>query len=179
MKSAPKAWPPRWLAFYQTKVFGEDAYAVRYYGRVRRIDCVPRRVLFPAEFPNGKTDQLYYQVHLDHLEKLDQPIRSARLRRIVFIPTTRTPPSRCLRDGCSPGASSGWCGAHSQVCATGWAGHSAPSAAKRYTACFGGGLGGWKTFESFLNDPSGNIMDPHGDYFPTTWGVYTTTEPVR
>ncbi len=34
VESAPKRWPPRWLAFYQTKVFGSEAYAVRYYGRV-------------------------------------------------------------------------------------------------------------------------------------------------
>ena len=26
---APRRWPPRWLAFYQPKVFGDDAYLIR------------------------------------------------------------------------------------------------------------------------------------------------------
>jgi hypothetical protein len=30
-------WPPRWLAFYQTKIFNADAYAVRYYARVLEV----------------------------------------------------------------------------------------------------------------------------------------------
>jgi hypothetical protein len=24
-------WPPEWIAFYQTKVFGDEAYSIRYY----------------------------------------------------------------------------------------------------------------------------------------------------
>ena len=27
-------WPPRWLAFYQTKVFGLEAHAVNYYAAI-------------------------------------------------------------------------------------------------------------------------------------------------
>jgi hypothetical protein len=30
-------WPPQWLAFYQTKIFGPEAYAVSYYAVVRDI----------------------------------------------------------------------------------------------------------------------------------------------
>ncbi|HLF00808.1 MAG TPA: hypothetical protein VI547_02445, partial [Anaerolineales bacterium] len=44
---APKQWPPQWLAFYQTKIFEQDAFAVNYYGRVSRIEIVARRELFP------------------------------------------------------------------------------------------------------------------------------------
>jgi very-short-patch-repair endonuclease len=86
--TAPKRWPPTWLAFYQTKVFGDEAYAVHYYGRVRDIRAVRRRKLFPQELPNPKSDRHYYQVHLDGLERLERPILSRRWRRIVFIPTT-------------------------------------------------------------------------------------------
>ena len=42
-------WPPRWLAFYQTKVFGDEAFAINYYARVRDIRRVTRRDLFPTE----------------------------------------------------------------------------------------------------------------------------------
>ena len=30
-------WPPQWLAFYQTKDFGDEAHAVNYYARVLHI----------------------------------------------------------------------------------------------------------------------------------------------
>lgn len=86
--TAPKRWPPRWLAFYHTKVFGEMAYSIQYYGRVRDIRVVERRQLFPHEFPNPKSDRKYYQVFLKSMEPLSEPIYSARWRRIVFISTT-------------------------------------------------------------------------------------------
>ncbi len=28
--STPKRWPPRWLAFYQGKPFGDDKYRIQY-----------------------------------------------------------------------------------------------------------------------------------------------------
>ena len=37
VEAAPKRWPPRWLAFYQTKIFRDEAYAVRYFGQVKAI----------------------------------------------------------------------------------------------------------------------------------------------
>lgn len=86
--TAPKRWPPQWIAFYQTKVFGDEAHAVRYYGRVARINRAPRHVLFPEEPENPKSGRLYYQVHISSLEERYHPIISRRWRRIVFIPTT-------------------------------------------------------------------------------------------
>ncbi|MCO6453560.1 MAG: DUF559 domain-containing protein [Caldilineales bacterium] len=86
--SAPKRWPPQWLAFYQTKIFGEEAYSVRYYGRVRSISMVRRRDLFPNELPNPKSDRQYYKIQLESLRTLNEPIASPRWRRIAFIPTT-------------------------------------------------------------------------------------------
>lgn len=88
--TAPKRWPPQWIAFYQTKVFGDEAHAVRYYGRVAKINRAPRHVLFPDEPENPKSSRMYYQVHLRSLEQRYQPIPSRRWRRIVFIPTTWT-----------------------------------------------------------------------------------------
>jgi len=48
-------WPPRWLAFYQTKVFGDEAYSVNYYAQVLDIQKMRRWQLFPNE-PPGKKD---------------------------------------------------------------------------------------------------------------------------
>lgn len=80
-------WPPQWLSFYQTKIFGEEAYAIHYYAQVLHIRHVFRWQLFPNDY-SDKRDWRYYQVHLTSLQQLSQPIPSHRWRRIIFIPTT-------------------------------------------------------------------------------------------
>lgn len=81
-------WPPQWLAFYQTKVFGDEAYAVRYYARITEIRLAYRYELFPDQPRDSRSRRRYYQLFLEPLRCLPQPILSRRWRRIVFIPTT-------------------------------------------------------------------------------------------
>ena len=81
-------WPPMWLAFYQTKIFGEEAYAINYFAKVLEIREVFRWQLFPDEPKDGKGKQCYYQIFIQPVQRLPQPIFSGRRRRIVFIPTT-------------------------------------------------------------------------------------------
>ena len=81
-------WPPRWLAFYQTKVFGSEAFAVNYYARVLGVRQVYRWQLFPDQPRDEKGRRRYYQLILEPLQRLPKPILSRRRRRIVFIPTT-------------------------------------------------------------------------------------------
>ncbi len=81
-------WPPKWLAFYQTKVFDEEAYAINYYAKVTDIAEAYRWQLFEHE-PHGEgRNRRYYRLSLDRLQRLPKPIISRRHRRIVFIPTT-------------------------------------------------------------------------------------------
>jgi hypothetical protein len=79
---------PRWLAFYQPKVFGHEGLAVRYYAEVRHLQERSRQELFPTEVEAAQANKRYYQFLLAPLQQLPQPIPSARLRRISFIPTT-------------------------------------------------------------------------------------------
>jgi very-short-patch-repair endonuclease len=88
IKYVPRRWPPRWLAFYQPKAFGKEAYRIRYFGEVGEIQIVPRSELFPNEFSNSNSDRFYYKIHLKSLEERASPIPSLRPRRLVFIPTT-------------------------------------------------------------------------------------------
>ena len=87
-KRLKKRWPPEWLAFYQTKVFGEEAFAVNYYAKVLEIREVYRYELFPDEPRGDKTDKKYYQIFVQPLQRLPKPILSRRWRLIIFIPTT-------------------------------------------------------------------------------------------
>jgi very-short-patch-repair endonuclease len=81
-------WPPKWLAFYQPKVFKEEAYAVNYYAQVIAIQEMARWELFPDEPKNSASDRRYCKLEISPLMRLPQPIVSKRLRRIPFIPTT-------------------------------------------------------------------------------------------
>lgn len=83
-----KRWPPQWLAFYQTKAFGDEAHAVNYYAQILDIREVFRGQLFPDEPRDEKGMRRYYQLMLSPLKRLPQPILSRRWRYIVFIPTT-------------------------------------------------------------------------------------------
>jgi hypothetical protein len=83
-----QCWQPKWLAFYQTKVFGTEAHTVRYYAEVTAIHEVYRWELFPEEHRSAKSEKRYCKLELSSLEQLSKPIISKRLRRIVFISTT-------------------------------------------------------------------------------------------
>lgn len=81
-------WPPQWLAFYQTKVFDQEAYAINYYAQVLDIRQVYRWQLFPNQPRDKKRNWRYYQLFLQPLQWLPKPVLSRRLRRVIFIPTT-------------------------------------------------------------------------------------------
>ena len=87
-KWAGNRWPPDWLAFYQTKVFGEEGYAVNYFSQVLDVREVYRYELFPDRPRDEKSMHRYYQLLLGPIAPLAQPIISKRLRRITFISTT-------------------------------------------------------------------------------------------
>ena len=83
-----KPWQPEWLAFYQTKVFQEEAYKINYFARVIKVEIVVRSKLFPEEVENSKTHNHYYKLSLSSLQPLPQSIISQKRRRVTFIQTT-------------------------------------------------------------------------------------------
>lgn len=78
----------KYLAFYQPGVFGDEKWAVNYYTRVLGYTIKKRIELYPNEVEHQNRDEDYYQIFVDDLIKLKNPIPSLRWRRIVFIPTT-------------------------------------------------------------------------------------------
>lgn len=86
--SAPKRWPPRWLAFYQPNCFGEDAYQIKYWGEVSEINSMTRKEIFPNEIISDRSEKEYFILHLRKLEERETPIPCTRPRRLVFVPTT-------------------------------------------------------------------------------------------
>jgi very-short-patch-repair endonuclease len=86
----PRRWPPDYIAFYQPKAFGEDAFRIRYYGKVKRIDRALRRDLFPNEFESARANLEYHRIQFEKLERHPRSIHSRLPRPVVFIPTTWT-----------------------------------------------------------------------------------------
>jgi len=83
-----RRWPPKWLAFYFTRVFADEAYSIRYYAEVLKIYQAQRWQLFPEKPIDEKSNKFYFQILIDPLKAMSRPILSRRWRRIVFIPTT-------------------------------------------------------------------------------------------
>ncbi|UCC64306.1 MAG: DUF559 domain-containing protein [Anaerolineae bacterium] len=88
LKRAPSRVGADYLAFYQTKAFDEEKWAVNYYAATRRYHLVTRAELLPEEVDHPRAAEQYYKVEIGPLQRLPHPIPSKRLRRITFIPTT-------------------------------------------------------------------------------------------
>ena len=78
----------RYLAFYHTKIFDDQAFSVRWYGEVHRVTVVRRRELFPDLLGDPKAEHEYFKIEFHDLRPLPDPIISRRLRRVLFISTT-------------------------------------------------------------------------------------------
>lgn len=88
LRHAPQPVAVSFLAFYQSRVFGPDAFQVRFYAPVLRYQTLTRRELLPDQSAHPRAAERYYRVDVGQLEELKRPVPSRRLRRITFIPTT-------------------------------------------------------------------------------------------
>lgn len=76
------------LAFYFTKAFGEEKWAIHYYAPVEGHELARRHDLLPDQPDHPRADEAYYKLQIGPLMKLDDPIPSLRWRRVTFIEST-------------------------------------------------------------------------------------------
>ena len=89
VKHAPEPVPNiDWLAFYQTKAFAGDRWAVHFYAKVLGHELLTRRDLLPTEPNHKRANAWYYKLTLGPLHHKLPPIISEKRRRITFIFTT-------------------------------------------------------------------------------------------
>lgn len=92
VKSAPEIirnGTAKYIAWYQPKIFGNEAFAVRRYAEIADVSVCLRRDLLPEEATSPKANDRYYKISFNEVLTFPQPIVSARHRRLLFIPTTR------------------------------------------------------------------------------------------
>lgn len=77
-----------YIAFYQTSIFNEEAFKIRWFAKVKNISVVKRKDLFPEEPRNLKSKEEYYKIEFEKCEELEKPIISKRHRRMLFVNTT-------------------------------------------------------------------------------------------
>lgn len=77
-----------YVAFYQTRMFGDEKWSIRHYGPIIGLDTMRRRDLLPDEPDHPRANEPYVRVHLGPLETLPQPIIGEKGRRILFVMTT-------------------------------------------------------------------------------------------
>lgn len=88
-KHAPKPVPNiDWIAFYQTKAFGGDKWAIHYYAQVLGHELLTRRELIPAEPNHKRAGEWYYKLELGELQHKLPPIMADKWRRVAFLLTT-------------------------------------------------------------------------------------------
>lgn len=85
--TAPRRWPPKYVAFYEGVAVGKPGHVVRF-AEVKHVDEVTREELFPKEPPGNRAGRRYYRVWLGELRERPHPISLRRSRPLVFISTT-------------------------------------------------------------------------------------------
>ena len=88
VKTAPRRWKADYLAFYQTKVFEKEKWAINYYAEIKGFEKSKRIELLPEEKNHPRALEDYYKIILGGLTPLDKPVISQKWRRITFISTS-------------------------------------------------------------------------------------------
>lgn len=88
LRTAPKVVAVDYLAFYQPSAFGDHGGQIEYVAQVKGHELTTRGELLKDEADHPRAREEYYKIQLGGLEKLKEPIRSDKWKRITFLYTT-------------------------------------------------------------------------------------------
>lgn len=88
LRTAPKVVAVDYLAFYQPSAFGERGGKIEYVAPVRGHELTTRGELLKDEAQHPRAKEEYYKIQIGGLEKLKEPIRSEKWKRLTFLYTT-------------------------------------------------------------------------------------------
>jgi hypothetical protein len=89
LKSAPKVISVDYLAFYQTKAFGEmQRWQIAYVAEIQGHELTRRRDLLKDEPHHPRAHEEYFKIQIGPLQRLARPIPADQWKRITFFYTT-------------------------------------------------------------------------------------------
>jgi len=89
LKSAPKVISVDYLAFYQTKSFGDaERWQIAYVAEILGHELTRRRDLIRDEPDHPRAHEEYFKLQIGPLQRLGQPIPAGDWKRITFFYTT-------------------------------------------------------------------------------------------
>jgi hypothetical protein len=88
LRTAPKVVAVDYLAFYQPSAFAERGGQIEYVAQVRGHELTTRGELLKDEADHPRAREEYYKLQIGALEKLKEPIKSEKWKRLTFLFTT-------------------------------------------------------------------------------------------
>jgi hypothetical protein len=87
-RTAPKVISVDFLAFYQPGSFGDRAGMIEWAAEVRGHELTTRGELLKEEPDHPRAGEEYFKIQLGEMEKLPQPIKTEKWKRLTFLYTT-------------------------------------------------------------------------------------------
>ena len=88
LRTAPKVVAVDYLAFYQPSTFGDRSGQIEYIAQVKGHELTTRGELLKDEADHPRAREEYYKIQLGALEKLKEPIKADKWKRLTFLYTT-------------------------------------------------------------------------------------------
>jgi len=88
LRTAPKVVAVDYLAFYQPSAFAERGGKIEFVAEVRGHELTTRGELLKDEANHPRAKEEYYKIQIGGLEKLKEPVRAEKWKRITFLYTT-------------------------------------------------------------------------------------------
>ena len=89
LKSSPKVISVDYLAFYQTKAFGEaERWQITYVAEILGHELTLRKELLRDESDHPRAHEEYFKIQIGPLQRLENPVPAGDWKRITFFYTT-------------------------------------------------------------------------------------------
>lgn len=88
LRTAPKVVTVDYLAFYQPATFGEHGGQIEFISQVKGHELTTRGELLKDETDHPRAIEEYFKIQLGGLEKLREPIKTNKWKRLTFLYST-------------------------------------------------------------------------------------------
>jgi len=88
LRTAPKVVAVDYLAFYQPSAFAERGGQIEFIAQVKGHELTTRGELLRDEKDHPRSNEEYFKIQVGGLEKLSEPIRADKWKRLTFLYST-------------------------------------------------------------------------------------------